>query len=1143
MGTPPLPAPRIAFGALVLLASSAAADSGEEPSDAPPPRVSAHALDLVLDPVTGGLRGSDRMTVRRERGGGDLALDLRDGLRITLAEVDGRPLDAVARRPEPAAPGVARYLVPLPGGAGEGSVTIAWEGTLREEVRAEGGLAFVAGDRVTATISPAGVYLASGGAWHPSTGDMAAYSVRARVPAGWSVATQGGVPTTDADAEGATFVFPAAVPSDGLWLQAGRWIVERREGPGGVSIGTYLSERNAAHGQVLADAVAAYLPLYASLLGPFPHGKFDVVENFFTTGYGMPTATLLGGDVIARIGMVAGSSGGKVPPGYLDHELVHCWWGNGVFVDHASGNWCEALTTYCSNYLRREWDSPAEAADHRRTTRARFASRVNAAKDYPLRRFTGKTEDFENDIGYGKGSMLFHAVRRAVGDEPFFAALRDVVKEFTGRRAGWDDLRAAFEARGKRRLDALFDAFLDRPGAPVPRLADLLVVRDEGGWTVSGSVVQDGDPWPLSVPLVIETGGGEAPLTVEAGGARSGFSVHLAHPPLRVLLDPDSHCWRGFAPGELPASMDATLNDPAGVDVHVRAAAAGGVFASVVEALRERGATVCTVADDGSSVTPPPAAPGAKSVVILDSLRPPEAGARDAVADLLGLLPGGVRVDGARLTVGDRRFEGDDVALLATLRHPATPERALTLYAGMSDGALAAARRVFYYGADGLVVFKAGRPVLRLPAEGDGSSRVPLLPGLLPEPSAERVELLLAALAAMDGRLAGSPAGKESQDFLASLLEDDDGHRVVRQRVEFEVSDWDGSACTSAGEAPMAGGVPFCFSPAVAEWQAVVPEPPFRVDGSTTPERFLTEVQRRLESRPGPVLVIGPPAPPPTLADYLLFPSAAPEREGPGPHPDPAIAVEGRRARLLLPDFPVTAPVVYFGTEPERSALPARVRAPLILRRVATENLFAVLDGSEPALRGEAILLGAHHDALGPGFPGIDDDASGVAAVREAGRALAARPGALGRSVVLALFGAEEWGLRGSRAFAAAPPPDLPRIVAALTLDTVGDRAKGGVDVVGRTVHPGLAAVADRCLAAEGFRTGRDIDRHAFAWGSDHYALHVAGIPAVDLFSGDYARMHAPGETGDHVDAAKVVRIARAAAAFAMTLSRGEVKR
>ena len=69
---------------------------------------------------------------------------------------------------------------------------------------------------------------------------------------------------------------------------------------------------------------AQYLEMYRQLIGPYPFAKFALVENFWETGYGMPSFTLLGPQVI-RFPFILHSS--------YPHEILHNWWGNSVFVD------------------------------------------------------------------------------------------------------------------------------------------------------------------------------------------------------------------------------------------------------------------------------------------------------------------------------------------------------------------------------------------------------------------------------------------------------------------------------------------------------------------------------------------------------------------------------------------------------------------------------------------------------------------------------------------------------------------------------------------------------------------------------------------------------------------------------------------
>ena len=106
-----------------------------------------------------------------------------------------------------------------------------------------------------------------------------------------------------------------------------------------------LRPTSAARAPRLLDAIASYLDLYQPLLGAYPYSEFTVVENFFSSGFAFPGFTLLSSQVIEM-----GERG--LRPGYLDHELLHNWWGNGVLASRRSGHWAEALATYCANYMR-----------------------------------------------------------------------------------------------------------------------------------------------------------------------------------------------------------------------------------------------------------------------------------------------------------------------------------------------------------------------------------------------------------------------------------------------------------------------------------------------------------------------------------------------------------------------------------------------------------------------------------------------------------------------------------------------------------------------------------------------------------------------------------------------------------------------
>src|SRR5207253_10363259 len=100
------------------------------------------------------------------------------------------------------------------------------------------------------------------------------------------------------------------------------------------------------------------------------------------------------------------------------HEIVHSWLGNYVFND-GGGNWVEGLTTYLANYYWHELQGDlAKARAERRLMLLTYAVYVPPEKDYPLARFTQKSNQLDSAIGYSKAdrkSVVRERVEIAAG--------------------------------------------------------------------------------------------------------------------------------------------------------------------------------------------------------------------------------------------------------------------------------------------------------------------------------------------------------------------------------------------------------------------------------------------------------------------------------------------------------------------------------------------------------------------------------------------------------------------------------------------------------------------------------------------------------------------------------------------------------
>ncbi|NJN14287.1 MAG: M1 family metallopeptidase, partial [Planctomycetes bacterium] len=403
---------------------------------------------------------------------------------------------------------------------GEQEVTLRFRGTFSGAIQKSAAPTWVAGDQTAGVVGPKGSYLTRG-FYAPSSG-LCTFRVRIRVPLPHRAVSQGRR-TGESENNGVhESVYESDHPRDGLVVVTGPWQMQERE-IAGLSCRTYLYEGDEAHAALLFSTLGEEVPRYQALFGgAVPDGRFDVVSNFFATGYGFPNFTLLGQTVIQYVCAKTAAAGQTVlPSGYLDHELVHCWLGNHLQVDYAKGNWCEALTTYFTNYgsaLR-----GGSGGAHRAKVSRSFSLRVTPEKDYPLRAFHAKSHAFENDIGYGKGSMLFDMLARHLEGERFLEAVRHVLANHGGERLGWDELVAALSTGAGTDLKGWFEPWLSRTGGPTLEWGE---VKYDGG-RVAGTVrqTQEGEAYELRVRVRLHTSEGSSDHFVRSASKESVFSL------------------------------------------------------------------------------------------------------------------------------------------------------------------------------------------------------------------------------------------------------------------------------------------------------------------------------------------------------------------------------------------------------------------------------------------------------------------------------------------------------------------------------------------------------------------------------------------------------------------------------------------
>ncbi|KAA6186970.1 M1 family peptidase [Thiohalocapsa marina] len=398
------------------------------------------------------------------------------------------------------------------------------------------------------TIEPDGVYLNGYSGWYPRIDDtLLRFTLDLCLPPGWLAVSQGAGPVLNGNAGEACMQWQEALPQDQIHLSAGRFKLYRRPTAHGEAQ-VYLRLPDDALAARYLDATATYLDRYSGLIGPYPYAKFALVENFWETGYGMPSFTLLGSRVL-RLPFILHTS--------YPHEILHNWWGNSVYIDYASGNWSEGLTAYLADHLNQELDG--RGADYRRDQLKAYADYVDGDADFPLTAFRGRHGTASQAVGYGKMLMTTHMLRTLLGDETFRAGLQRFYADNRFRVASLDDLQQAFESVSNRDLQPFFDAWTRRTGAAELSLVEVQSrPRPDGSHQVSGRIeqTQPGPALPMAVPVVAHADGGQVEVsTVELDDGQGTFTLDLPSAPVRVAVDPRFETFRRLSAAESPVAL------------------------------------------------------------------------------------------------------------------------------------------------------------------------------------------------------------------------------------------------------------------------------------------------------------------------------------------------------------------------------------------------------------------------------------------------------------------------------------------------------------------------------------------------------------------------------------------------------------
>jgi hypothetical protein len=905
------------------------------------------------------------------------------------------------------------FEIKLPPGSSQ--ITLKYSGEIYHPVR-EYGEEYARSFSVSpGIIFPEGIFLSGSTFWYPHFVDeLVTFNLDVELPAGWSSVSQGTRKNYEIGVDSRHDVWVADTPQEEIYLISSEF-TEYSQAAGVVEAMAFLRNPDSPLAQKYLDTTAQYLEMYRKLLGPYPYSKFALVENFWETGYGMPSFTLLGPRVI-RFPFILHSS--------YPHEILHNWWGNGVYTDYEKGNWAEGLTTYLADHLIKE--QRGAAVEYRRSVLQKYTNYVtaNKDKDFPLTKFRSRHSAVTEAVGYGKTMMLFHMVRQQLGDQAFVKALHRFYRKYKFKVASFDDVETVFDNVTDESLGPLFEQWVKRTGSPSLRVHQAVAKPKGDGYVLSAIIeqTQEAGSYRLKLPIAVHMEGvaNAFQTSIDVNAKQYNLELNFPMRPLQLDIDPEFDVFRTLDHNESPPALSQVFGAEQ-VLVVLPSSASESVrlgYQKLAKGWQKGRAVNMEIKLDNELDE----LPTDRAVWLFGW----ENRFRSLFDNALSDYDYAKKESG--VSIEDTEMKRDKHSVVIMGRHPSNSAHALAWLATDNVSAMPGlGRKLPHYnkysyrgftGDEPTNVFKGQWPVVNSPmsiaiSQEDGEEVGPITAKLTPR----------SALAQLP------PVFSE-----ARMLKD----------IEYLASD------------ELAG----------------------RGLGTEGLDK---------------------------AADYIArqFSDAGLQACGDGPDD-------------------------YFQVWTEKVAMPDR-------DVVTVKNVIGIIPGKNPEFDGQSVVIGAHYDSHGLGWPdclagnegkihpGADDNASGISVLLEFAR-LAGKKWQPERTIVFVAFSAEEAGKLGSLHYIRkAEKYPISKTMAMVNIDTVGQLGNDALTIFGNY----SAREWVHIFRGAGYVTGVPIKQSALDTGNgDEKSFIDAGVPAVHLFSGARDNYHRPTDTVDRIDTAGLVKTA-----------------
>ena len=369
--------------------------------------------------------------------------------------------------------------------------------------------------------------------------DKATMEMDVSAPAHYQVVSNGArVEETDLPNAMRRTVWRESVPI-APWLYAlgvARFAVQRVGDYRGIPLETWVFAQDRDAGFYdFAVPVKEVMAFYSEWVGPFSYEKLANVQSNSVSG-GMESASA----IFYSAGSVTGTRSLRWR-NVVIHEIAHQWFGNAVTERDWNDVWLsEGFATYFTLLFIEHAYGRDEFAQGLRDSRKSVVDFYAKTPDYRVvhENLTDMAQ-VTSAMTYQKGSWVLHMLRQRMGDDRFWAGIRDYHARFRDGQASTTDFRQAMERASGEQLSAFFDQWLYRGGVP----------KIDGSWhwdagskqvTIELRQLQPGAPFAFPLEVGIELAGAKPRLErLEFTGGSARFTIAAEQAPNAIVLDPN----------------------------------------------------------------------------------------------------------------------------------------------------------------------------------------------------------------------------------------------------------------------------------------------------------------------------------------------------------------------------------------------------------------------------------------------------------------------------------------------------------------------------------------------------------------------------------------------------------------------------